>query len=161
MAAPPIPTAFVASYNDFSNYPQSLIPRLIDEEHDEDLFALYQKRLEDRQSSAEPLLIDDSVAPTSSPDLLPQIIIRDISINGSVLKKKIGDHTRLERHLAGFPTLAQAAWPALVAPDPRCRFVYLHLYLYLIYLYSSRDYLLTARLFVASFLREILPVVCK
>jgi len=119
----PLPSAFFNSYNSFIDYPKTLVPRSIDEEHDGELFALYRKRIEDRQSSAEPLLLEDSVAPGAPPVLLPQIIIRDIFHDGSVLKKKIVDETRLGKHLAGFPKLAQAAWPDRVAPDPRCRFV--------------------------------------
>lgn len=119
-----LPLAFVNSYNGFIDYPKSLVPRSVDEEHDEELLQLYMKRIEDRQGSAEPLLLPDVIAPKTPSKLLPQIIIRDIFKDGSVLKKKILDEARLDSHLAGFPKLAHAAWPNHVAPDPRCRFVY-------------------------------------
>jgi hypothetical protein len=157
----PLPSAFINSYNRFIEYPKSLVPRSIDEEHDEELFALYMKRIEDRQSSAEPLLLGDSIAPGAPPKLLPQIIIRDIFKDGSVLKKKILDETRLGKHLAGFPKLAQANWPDHVAPDPRCRFVYLPTFIFIPACFHLINLVLTEHLHSASCLRETPPAVCK
>jgi hypothetical protein len=121
-----IPRAFIESYEHFEQYPTHLLPRSLDEQHDEELLDSYRARLEVRQQSDEPLLLrDNEVSLTQDPRYLPKFVIRDIVQDGSVLKKTVLGEDRLVRHLLGQPGAPQMgpAQVQMTKPDPRCRFV--------------------------------------